>query len=270
MQSPAITVILPAYNAEQFIKQAIESILTQTFSNFELIIINDGSTDNTDEVIRSFTDSRIRYIKNTENKGLIDTLNKGIDEAKSKYLARMDADDISLPTRLEKQVNYLNEHTDKDVVASTIIFINEKGEQTGTWPLDRKTISSNEITKALITENCLAHPSVMGKTGVFAKFHYRKGRVNIEDYDLWLRMINSGCKIAKIAEPLLLYRVHEQSVTGKYLKKTNFYFKHARTKFNMLGHELLNSKWSRLSFKIGVSAIKDCIKGFGKEIKKRI
>src|SRR5206468_8796508 len=136
--------------------------------------------DNTDQIIQSFTDSRIRYIKNSENKGLIDTLNKGINEATGKYLARMDADDISLPTRLEKQLNYLNEHTDKDVVASTIIFINEKGEQTGTWPLDRKTISSNEITKALITENCLAHPSVMGKTGVFAKFHYRKGRVNIE------------------------------------------------------------------------------------------
>jgi glycosyltransferase involved in cell wall biosynthesis len=270
MQEPVITVILPAFNAEQFIKKAIESILAQTFSNFELIIINDGSTDNTDQVIRSFTDSRIKYIKNSENKGLIDTLNKGIDEAKGKYIARMDADDISLPTRFEIQVNYLNNHSDVDIVASTIIFINEKGEQTGTWPLDTKTINSNQITEALITENCIAHPSVMGKTAIFTKYRYRKGRVNIEDYDLWLRMINNGRTIAKIEEPLLLYRVHEQSITGTYLKKTNFYFKHARTKVNMLRHELLSSKWSWITFKIGVSAIKDCMKGFGKEIKKGI
>ncbi len=140
MNGPEISIVLPAYNCESFLKEAIESLLNQTFKDFELIIINDGSTDKTEDVIKNFSDPRIIYKKNEKNSGLVYTLNKGIDIAKGKYIARMDGDDISLPARLEKQKEILDEYPDIAVAASTITFINEKNESEGNWLLDRKTI----------------------------------------------------------------------------------------------------------------------------------
>src|SRR5690606_13489679 len=105
-----ISVVLPAYNAELYIKEAIDSVLAQTFTNFELIILNDGSTDKTEEIILSYQDSRIVYVKNEHNLGLIGTLNKGMALAKGKYIARMDADDICFPERFEKQVAFLEKN----------------------------------------------------------------------------------------------------------------------------------------------------------------
>src|ERR1017187_7276972 len=105
--SPYITVLMPVYNAAPFLREAIDSILNQTFKNFELLIINDGSTDNCEEIILTYKDPRIRYIKNETNIKLISTLNKGIKLSKGKYIVRMDADDISFPDRIEKQVNYM-------------------------------------------------------------------------------------------------------------------------------------------------------------------
>ena len=110
MTNCLISIILPAYNAEKYLKEAIDSILAQTYTNFELIVINDGSTDKTEEIILSYQDSRIRYIKNEKNLKLIRTLNKGIGLAKGKYIARMDADDISLPHRLKEEVEFMEAH----------------------------------------------------------------------------------------------------------------------------------------------------------------
>jgi glycosyltransferase involved in cell wall biosynthesis len=110
MNAPEISIVLPAYNCEAFLTEAIESILNQTLKDFELIIINDGSTDKTEDVVKSFSDARIIYLKNETNSGLVYTLNKGIDIAKGKYIARMDGDDISLPTRLAKQKAILDEN----------------------------------------------------------------------------------------------------------------------------------------------------------------
>ena len=117
MEEKMISVILPAYNAEKFLREAIDSILGQTYKNFELIVLNDGSTDRTEDIILAYDDPRIRYVKNEKNLKLIKTLNKGIDLAKGEYIARMDADDISLPRRFEIEVNYLQEHSDIDVVS---------------------------------------------------------------------------------------------------------------------------------------------------------
>ncbi len=108
--NPKVTVLMPVYNAEKYLKTAIESILKQTFSDFELLIINDGSTDGSEEIIRSFNDKRIRLFNNEQNLGIIKTLNKGLNLAKGEYIIRMDADDISLPDRLELQVKYMEEN----------------------------------------------------------------------------------------------------------------------------------------------------------------
>ena len=114
---PVISVILPVYNAERFLREAIDSVLKQTFVDFEFIILNDGSTDKTEDIILSYKDPRIRYVKNEKNLKLIKTLNKGVDMARGKYIARMDADDISLPERFEKEVAYLEAHPDVAVVS---------------------------------------------------------------------------------------------------------------------------------------------------------
>ena len=262
--SAAVSVILPAYNCEKFIGKAIQSVLQQTFTDFELIIINDGSTDNTESIIHAYTDPRIVYLKNSENKGLIYSLNSAISLAKGKYIARMDADDICLPERLARQKTFLDRHEDVVVVASTIDFINDNEEKTGNWDLDRQTITPEQIKKAMLKQNCIAHPTVMMRSEIIKQLKYKEYQKSIEDYDLWLRLLNRGFKIAKLDEPLLLYRVHDTSITSIHLKKTNPFFKHFLMKIKFLERF---SHINGFAFSVFVSAIMDLIKGAVKAIK---
>jgi glycosyltransferase involved in cell wall biosynthesis len=264
MNVPAVSVILPAYNCEKFIGKAIQSVLQQTFTDFELIIINDGSTDNTESIINEFDDQRIVYLKNSNNQGLVYTLNKAITQANGKYIARMDADDICLHERLAKQKTFLDQNKDITVVASTIEFINEQEEKTGIWKLDRQTITSAQIRRAILKQNCIAHPTVMVRSEILKQLKYKEYQKNIEDYDLWLRMLNQGYKIAKLDEPLLLYRIHDASVTSIHLKKTNPFFKHFVMKIKSLTRF---SHISGFAFSVFGSAILDLIKGIIKAFK---
>ena len=133
--NPLVSIILPAYNCEKFIRKTIHSLINQTYSNFELLVINDGSTDATTSIIQSFKDTRIQLIQNEKNKGLIYTLNKGIELSKGKYIARIDADDICLPERLQKQVNWLEKNTQIAIVATQILLIENRTKQQaiGCW-----------------------------------------------------------------------------------------------------------------------------------------
>jgi len=266
MNFPAISVVLPVYNGEKFLYKAIQSILTQSFTDFELIIINDGSTDSTDTIIQSVTDVRIIYVKNEVKKGLVYSLNKGIDLAKGKYIARMDADDICLPERFSRQRSFLETHEDIALVASTVIFINEKDQETGVWDLDRKAISSADIKKIMPFKNCIAHPSVMMRSGYAKAFGYRRRQRNIEDYDLWLRFLNRGYSIAKIEEPLLLYRMHSESITEKNLKSKNIFLRQLAMKRKFLAHEILRGKISGFTFKVISATMIDFGKGLGKAL----
>jgi len=264
MNVPAVSVILPAYNCEKFIGKAIESVLQQTFTDFELIIINDGSTDNTEPVVHTFNDQRIVYLKNSSNHGLIYSLNKAITHVNGKYIARMDSDDICLPGRLAKQKTFLDQNGNITVVASTIEFINEQEEKTGSWKLDRQTITPAQIKRAILQQNCIAHPTVMMRTEIIKKLKYKEYQKNIEDYDLWLRLLNRGYKIAKLDEPLLLYRVHDTSITSIHLKNSNPFFKHLVMKIKFLSRF---DHISAFSFNVFASAILDLIKGIIKAIK---
>jgi len=267
MNVPSVSVILPAYNCEKFIGKAIQSVLQQTLTDFELIIVNDGSTDNTESIILTFTDPRIVYQKNSENKGLIYSLNKAIEIADGKYIARMDADDICLPGRLARQKTFLDQNEDIAVVASTIDFINEQEEKKGIWELDRKTITPQQIKKAILKQNCIAHPTVMIRSEIAKKNKYKEYQKNIEDYDLWLRLLNRGFSISKINEPLLLYRLHGSSVTSIHLKKSNPFFKHMWMKTRFLFGELFSGRFSIFLFWVLFYAKLDFIKGIGKSIK---
>lgn len=267
MNDVAVSVILPAYNCEKFIGKAIQSVLDQTFTGFELVIINDGSTDGTESVILSFNDPRIIYMKNNGNKGLVFSLNHAIDLSKGAYIARMDADDICRPERLVTQKDFLDKHDDITVIASTIELINENDEESGTWELDRKTITPAQIENQMLYENCIAHPTVMIRADVLKKFKYNPRQLNIEDYDLWLRLLSHGFKISKISEPLLRYRIHGNSITNLYLKKKNFFFKHLRMKRKFLAKEILSGHVNGFTAKVIASTIVDFSMGIGKSVK---
>lgn len=267
MNSPSISILLPAFNSEAFIAEAIRSLLNQTFADFELIIINDGSADRTEEIVLSFNDQRIQYHRNEKNSGLIYTLNKAIDLAKGEYIARMDADDICLPERLSTQKKFLDQHVAIAAVAAPVIFIDGKGKETGVWKLDRETILPARIKKVMPYENCIAHPSVMIRGVILKEFRYKTYQKNIEDYDLWLRLLNRGYTIGKTEIPLLFYRVHDASVTGTSLKKKNFFFKHAAMKRKFLWRELKKGQINGFTIKVIVSFFGDLVKGTGKSIK---
>lgn len=207
-QPPVVTVLMAVYNGEKYLCEAIESILDQTYTNFEFLIINDGSSDRTEEIILSYNDKRIRYIKNEQNLKLIASLNKGLDLAKGKYIARMDADDISLPERLKKQVEFMERNTDHILVASCVSFIPDE-EIYGT-----QSLSSDEIRYKLLSNNCIYHTSVMLRKSMLNGHYYSNHYLHVEDYEFWTRLIGIG-KFCVSDDKLVKYRVHSESICQK-------------------------------------------------------
>lgn len=211
MKNPRISVIMSAYNSEKYLAEAIESILNQTFKDFEFIIINDGSTDNSLKIIRKYQkkDKRIKIMNNKNNLGLIKSLNKGLKIAKGKYIARMDADDISLPERFETQYGFLEKNNDIFLCGSGAIIIDKNGKEIA---LEKVPLYSEEIDKRLKKSNCLIHPSIMFRNE--KKFFYREKAYYCEDYDLYLQMISQRRKIVNCPLPLLKYRITPDSISS--------------------------------------------------------
>lgn len=210
---PKISVVMPAYNADKYIAEAIDSILCQTYTDFEFIIINDGSTDNTEDIILSYKDERIVYLKNEKNMGIVYTLNRGLDIAKGEYIARMDSDDISLPTRFKEQIKYLEKHKNIAVLGTAINIFGEE--------IDRYTFifSHNpKIAKAELFFNpSLAHPTVMIRKTILDSFNlrYEEDYKDMEDFRLWWRISQYG-NIVSLKTPLLNYRRHKSQITASY------------------------------------------------------
>lgn len=215
---PLISVIMPVYNGEKFLHEAIESILTQTYTNFEFIILNDGSNDSTESVILSYSDSRIIYIKNEFNIKLIKTLNKGLDIAKGEFIARMDADDISFPNRLEKQLEIFK-NFNCDVVGTSYIKIDERGNKIG-HHLGINAKGDDLIFVSLFVSP-LVHPSVICRSSVLKKYRYNDSShcAHVEDYDLWSRMIKDGVVLYSTDIPYIYYRRTPNNITEVYLKE---------------------------------------------------
>jgi glycosyltransferase involved in cell wall biosynthesis len=270
MDSLNISILLPVYNAAPFLRQCINSILSQTCEDFELIILNDGSTDDSEKIICSFTDSRIIYIKNHVNQGLIFTLNTGIDLARGNYIARMDADDICAADRFETQKKYLDEHPQISIVCSPSIFIDERDQPLPSPESDRKFLSYREIRKRLPFENCITHPSVMGRAAIFKKYKYSIYQKNIEDYDLWLRLTGDGKRIEKVPQPLLYYRIHKSSITSSALKYRNFFLIHFHCKRRYLSKRIWSGKFNDFDLLVSIQMGVDLVRALLKETKKTI
>lgn len=217
-KAPKISVLMPAYNSEAYIAEAIESILNQTFSDFEFLIINDGSTDKTADIVAQYAkvDKRIKFIDNKKNQGLIAVLNQGLDLARGEYIARMDSDDISMPERFEKQISYMDANPDVGMVGTA-------GQNFGA---DNTVNYSPEIVDVveLLRGVGFYHPSVMIRKSVLDEHNlrYDKDFYLVEDHELWTRMLKVT-KLRNIPDVLLRYRVHSNSVsvTNSRLQETN-------------------------------------------------
>lgn len=215
---PKVTVLMPVYNREKYLREAIDSILSQTFTDFEFLIVDDGSTDNSLEIVNSYPDSRIRLIRNLANLGISESLNIGLSESLGDYVARMDSDDISLPNRLQKQIEFLNQNPDITVLGSHMNFINMHGQNLEHLNyLPSYSLAHQEIVYAMLYSIPFAHPSVIFKRLEVLKiggYRFLKELENgSEDYDLWLRLAAQNYKFANLSDHLIKYRLHRDSLT---------------------------------------------------------
>jgi len=213
MTNLIVTVLMSVYNGEKYLCEAVDSILNQTFKDFEFLIINDGSTDGTAEIIKSYQDSRIKIINNEKNIGLTKSLNKGLKFAKGEYIARMDADDISYPNRLEVQYEYMKSNSDLAICASSYEQINENGN---TIKVIKGYLECEQLYYFLTFANQLAHSTVFLRKSIILKLNgYDDKLIQSQDYDLWCRVSRIG-KIVRIDEILLKLRIHQNNISSKY------------------------------------------------------
>lgn len=212
-----ISIIMPVHNGERYISDAIKSVLNQTFKDFEFIIINDFSNDKTLEIIKSFNDPRIITINNSVQLGVAKSLNIALNETRGQYIARMDADDVCLPYRLERQYIYMKKNTKIDICGSFAYRIDSESKLSkNIW---KEPTSDGEI-KAIMLFSCpLIHPTVFFRKETFTKhkLKYNEDYTSAQDYELWSRVMDYVI-FANIDEPLLFYRIHSDSITGNKLE----------------------------------------------------
>jgi len=212
MSHPAVTVLMPVYNGERYVARAVKSILDQSFRDFEFLVINDGSTDRSSDIIREFGDPRIRVI-DTENQGVAAALRLGMKEARGAYIARMDADDECLPDRLEIEKHCLDEHPGISVVHGSVEYIDSEGSPIF---MEMDEGYSNVVTKWLLNwRNVLIHSTVMLRAAVLKEhgLNYRIELNRAEDFDLWNRVARVGDFIY-LPDVLIRYRIHSENVSN--------------------------------------------------------
>lgn len=225
--TPLVSILVPVYNAAPFLRQALDSILNQTFRDFELILVNDGSTDSSEQIIRSYSDPRIR-LHNQPNAGVAATLNRGLELATGKYIWRHDADDISLPLKLEKEIKFLETHPDYSLCAVQVAFMTESGKPA--WSFRQPHDSDFNGAPFLHVErkhfspySPITHGTVLMQTSVARDLGgYRQEFITGEDVDLWLRWIQRH-KAAVLGECLSLHRLSKNSATKKHGWKNEYF-----------------------------------------------
>jgi len=246
LNNPIVSVILPVYNAETYVSDTIQSILNQSFQNFELIIINDCSTDNSLSVIQKFQDPRIIIINNERNLKLIKTLNRGIQHAKGKYIARCDADDIFDKNRFEKQVHFLEKNPEIGVLGTDAWIIDQNNfilKTTYNFPSQ-----PIELDIRLKNASPFFHPSVMfRKNLVNFTGPYSEDFLHVEDYALWLNLF-SKTKLANLNDRLIYYRIHSSSISGQNSLEQLKNSERARLTYlsSTTNYEYLAEKWKNL------------------------
>ncbi len=210
--SPGVSVVIPVYNSERHVGEAIESILAQTFTDFELILIDDGSTDRSHEVMRSYRDPRIRLVRNDSNLGIPKTRNEGVFLAEGDYLAFLDHDDYAYPRRLEKQVAFLERRPDCAAVGSWAVWVYENGRPSA--KVKKRPVSPDDISSLLLFRSGVQNSSSVMRTSVLRDLRYREEDDVIEDHELWVRMA-ARHRLANLPEILVRHRKHAGQATQR-------------------------------------------------------
>ncbi len=209
---PVVSILIPVFNSLPYIKEALESILNQTYINLEIVIINDGSNDGTEQVLRNYA-SKHKSIKliDQKNQGICAALNNGIEICSGKYIARMDSDDIMHPQRIELQVKFMEENPNISILGTAIQYIDLNGHL-GRYHFYPK---SSSISSMIFHESPVAHPTAFVRKEVFLQIgNYRENLYPAEDYDLWLRAFSADIKIENLQKVLLYYRVHNANTSS--------------------------------------------------------
>jgi hypothetical protein len=209
---PRMTVLMPVYNGARYLREAVDSILAQSLSDFEFLIIDDGSTDASADIIRSYADPRITLVENGENLGLVATLNRGLALAKGDYVARMDCDDISLPRRLERQIAFMDAHPEIGICGTWVKTLGDSENRTIRFPTD-----PDKIRCITFFNSCVSHPSIVMRMSALKKhgISYDPAYSSAEDYALWAEALKHF-EIANLGEVLLIYRQHAEQVTVRH------------------------------------------------------
>lgn len=254
---PTVSVLTCVLNGERWIAETVESILGQTFGDFEYIIVDDGSTDATPRILAGFAerDDRLIILANEKNRGIIYSNNRGVEAARGELIARTDADDISLPRRFERQVEYMRAHPDVACASSIIRMIDEQGLHAGFWDDDLNTVDPESIRRMLPSKNCIANSTSMARGDILKRFAYDTRLKINEDYDIWMRMAAEGLKLDKIAEVLVHYRVSALSFSDVYIRN-----KPARNdmvyKWLFLRGELAKKRFNSFDRQVAVSMLR--------------
>lgn len=216
--APTVSVVIPVYNGEGYVSDAIASILAQSFRDFELILIDDASTDRSLDILRSYDDPRVRVARNDVNLGLAGTHNRGLDLARGRYTAMLDHDDWSYPDRLAGQVAFLDQHEDYVLVGGWAEIMDAQGRTTRRQK--RYPLSAEEIQAGLLFRCCLFHPSIMARTQIMREHRYRDGFAISDDFDLFVRLSRSY-RLGNLPRVLVRHRRHQSRTSEQkaHLKK---------------------------------------------------
>lgn len=207
MNKPLVSVVMSVYNTKpSYLEEAVKSILDQSYSNFEFILIDDASKENIHALVKEINDPRIRYFRNSENKGLTVSLNRGIGYASGKYIARMDSDDLSLRDRFQKQVDYLEKNPSVSVLGTRSVTFGYKKR------IDQLPLEHEKIKAALLLNSPLIHPTVMMRSSLVKKYLYNEQFRTAQDYELWSRLIWKT-KFANLPQILLKRRLHKNQIS---------------------------------------------------------
>jgi glycosyltransferase involved in cell wall biosynthesis len=242
MRIPLVSVAMPVYNSEKYLKQAIDSVLAQTCSDFELIIVNDGSSDRSKEIILSYADERILYLENEKNLGIVQARNRCVANSAGKYIAVLDNDDIALPFRLEAQVKFMEENTDYGICGSFYGIIDGEGKLIGRKILP---VADKEIRTYLLFDNCFCNSSVIIRSKLLKERLYADGLDKIEDY-YFLYMVSKFNKLANLPIFTTCYRIHGENVSIQSLESMIF----LRSKMDRIILEDLGISFSESEFRL--------------------
>lgn len=238
---PLVSVVMPVYNSAPYVEEAIASVLNQTFRDFELLLFNDGSTDNSAALIRGFTDARIRLFDYADNVGYVAHLNHALELARGTYIARMDSDDVAAPERLARQVAYLENHPEIGLCGTAY---HEFGSRQGLMPVP---LTDVEIRRWLLAGNPFGHPTVLMRKAVLAQHHlrYNPAAMPAEDYRLWYEF-SRVTQLVNLPDSLLAYRVHHTQTSQVLASKRQASVNETRRRQLLdQGFELTPQEWGQ-------------------------